>query len=135
MRQGDSSHWQTPNLLSRQSSCKGNQKWLLVVNNYDDLETVNLVNEFQPTHASGSIIITNRARDLRRLGKGLEIEEILPEDDIELLRKSAGTKIEEFERCDKRIDVSIIDGSDCCIYRKKRRYCHRTGAGRSPTRT
>lgn len=75
----------------------GNQKWLLVVDNYDDLENVNLA-DFLPTSSSGNVIITSRARDSQRLGKGLEVEEIQQEDGIELLRKSAATRIDQFER-------------------------------------
>lgn len=75
----------------------GNQKWLLVIDNYDDLENVNIV-DFLPTRSSGSVIITSRARDSQRLGKGLEVEEIEQGDGVELLRKSAGTKMDQFER-------------------------------------
>lgn len=84
----------------------GNQKWLLVIDNYDDLENVNII-DFLPTCSAGSVIITSRARDSQRLGKGLAVEEIEQGDGVELLRKSAGTGMDQFER-----GVCEINGSD-----------------------
>lgn len=75
---------------------KDNQKWLLIVDNYDDLDDVQIA-DYLP-HSSGSVIITSRAQDSRRLGTGIEIEGVQLEDGIEILRKSAGTNIEEFSK-------------------------------------
>lgn len=78
---------------------QGNPKWLLIVDNYDDLENVEIA-DFLPTNSelSGKVIITSRAHESRRLGKYLEIEEVPLEDGVEILRKSAGTELEEFDR-------------------------------------
>lgn len=78
---------------------QGNSRWLLVVDNYDDLENVHIA-DFLPTNSelSGKVIITSRAHGSRRLGKYLEIEEVLLEDGIEILRKSAGTEVGVFDR-------------------------------------
>jgi hypothetical protein len=65
-----------------------NQKWLLIIDNYDDLENVDIT-EFLPTRSPGSVIITSRARDSRRFGESLEVIEVEEEHGIEILRKSA----------------------------------------------
>lgn len=66
-----------------------NREWLLIVDNYDDLENV-MIADFSPTRLSGSVIITSRAQTSQRLG------EVKIEVGIEILRKSVGTKMEEF---------------------------------------
>ncbi|KAI5836931.1 hypothetical protein DFP73DRAFT_620673 [Morchella snyderi] len=48
-----------------------NQKWLLIIDNYDDLENMDIT-EFLPTRSPGSVIITSRVRDSRRLSESLE---------------------------------------------------------------
>lgn len=73
-----------------------NGKWLMIVDNYDDLVNVKIT-DFLP-HSSGSVIITSRAQDSRRLGSSFEVEVVNLEDGIEILRRSAGTKIEEFAK-------------------------------------
>lgn len=71
-------------------------KRLLIIDNYDDLENVDMV-DFLPT-GSGSVITTNRAPNSRRLGEGLEVGVVPLEDGIEILQKSGGTKMEEFDK-------------------------------------
>lgn len=73
-----------------------NGGWLLIVDNYDDLENVDIA-EFLPRER-GRVIITSRAQDSQRLGKGLEVEGAQMEDCLEILRKSAGTKLENFDK-------------------------------------
>lgn len=73
---------------------KENQKWLMIVDNYDNLETIK-VTDFLP-NSSSSIIITSRTQRSRRLGSSFELDVILLENGIEILRKSAGTRIEQF---------------------------------------
>lgn len=72
-----------------------NSRWLLIVDNYDDLENVDIA-DYLPREG-GRIIVTSRAQDSQRLGKGLEVEGAQMEDCLEILRKSAGTKLENFE--------------------------------------
>lgn len=76
---------------------KDNQKWLLIVDNYDDFEEVDTA-DYLPVNPLGSIIITSRSRYSLRLGKGVEVEEIQEGDGIEILRKSAGTDIGKFDK-------------------------------------
>lgn len=73
-----------------------NQNWLIIVDNYDDLEAVS-ISDFLP-QSTGSVIITSRAQHSRRFGASLELDVIDREDGIEILRKSAGTKIDEFRK-------------------------------------
>lgn len=73
-----------------------NQGWLIIFDNHDDLEMVN-IRDFLPPR-SGSVIITSRAKGSQRLGSSsFEVDVVQLEDGIEILRKSAGTKIEEFD--------------------------------------
>lgn len=73
---------------------EGNHAWLMIVDNYDDLQTVNIA-DFLP-QSTGCVIITSRAQQSRRFGSSCELDVVGPEDGIEILRKSAGTQIEEF---------------------------------------
>ncbi|KAL0631690.1 hypothetical protein Q9L58_009434 [Maublancomyces gigas] len=75
---------------------KHNQKWLFIIDSYDDLENVDIA-DFLLTR-SGSVTTTNRAPNSRRLGEGLEVEVVPLEDGIEILQKSGGTKMEELDK-------------------------------------
>lgn len=74
-----------------------NHQWLLIIDNYDDLESVD-IRGFLPTNSPGSAIITTRSPDTRRLGRGIEIARVEQEDALEILRKSANTDIDEFHK-------------------------------------
>lgn len=86
---------------------KNNQEWLIIVDNYDDLETVDIA-DFLP-RSSGHIIITSRSQDSRRLGSSFELDVVSLDDGIEILRKSAGTKSEEFSKGAYTLNVWMID--------------------------
>lgn len=73
------------------------QKWLMIVDNYDDLDTVHIT-DFLPHSSSGCVIVTSRAQAARRLGSHFELDVIELEDGIEILRKSAGTNITQFAK-------------------------------------
>lgn len=82
---------------------KDNQKWLLIIDNYDDVDNVN-INEFLPTTSWGSIIITSRATACLSIGTGLEVTKVQLEEGVEILRKRINTPKEEFtERVYERI--------------------------------
>ena len=66
----------------------GNNQWLLIIDNYDDLRNVNIY-EFLPQGSPGSILITSRSRDTCRVGKALEVQEVTEDEALEILRKSA----------------------------------------------
>ena len=65
-----------------------NNRWLLIIDNYDDLRNVNIY-EFLPQSSRGSILITSRSRDTCRVGKALEVQEVTEDEALEILRKSA----------------------------------------------
>lgn len=79
------------------TAARESYQWLLIIDNYDDLETVGL-QDFLPTNSPGSIIITTRSRDARRLGSDIEVAEVEHEDAVEILRKSARTEMVDFDR-------------------------------------
>jgi hypothetical protein len=67
---------------------EGNGRWLLILDNYDDIDSVN-IHELLPTCDAGHVVITSRRRGLQALGTTLEIEEIDEGSGILLLVKSA----------------------------------------------
>ncbi|CCX33417.1 Similar to Nephrocystin-3; acc. no. Q6AZT7 [Pyronema omphalodes CBS 100304] len=75
----------------------GNQRWLVVVDNYDDIQGVK-VKEYLPTTLRGNMLITSRARDASHLGQGIEIGKIGIKDGVRILRNSAGRERESFQR-------------------------------------
>lgn len=74
--------------VKRWFSQKENQSWLLVLDNVDDLKSFD-IRSFIPTSSHGTILITSRRKDCTRLGKGLEIEEMLESEGVLLLLRSA----------------------------------------------
>lgn len=69
-------------------SQKENQHWLLVLDNVDELTSFD-INDFIPTASHGTVLITSRRKECIRLGKGLEIGEMLEPEAVLLLLKSA----------------------------------------------
>jgi hypothetical protein len=67
---------------------KDNPRWLLIVDNYDDIQNID-IRDYLPHCFHGHILVTSRARDSSRLGQGLEVVEVEPDDGLEILRKSA----------------------------------------------
>ena len=56
-------------------AAEDNNRWLLIIDNYDDLRYVNILDFLSPS-SSGSILITSRSRDTGRIGKELEVLEV-----------------------------------------------------------
>jgi hypothetical protein len=69
-------------------SIEKNGRWLVILDNYDDISAVN-IHDILPTCDAGHVIITSRRRDLQALGKTLEIEEIDEHSGVLLFLKSA----------------------------------------------
>jgi hypothetical protein len=67
---------------------EGNGRWLFILDNYDDIDSVN-IHELLPTCDAGHVIITSRRSGLQALGTTLEIDEIEERSGILLLLKSA----------------------------------------------
>jgi hypothetical protein len=69
-------------------AAENNGRWLLVLDNYDDIGAVN-IHDLLPTCNAGHVIITSRRSNLQFLGNTLEIDEIDAQSGIFLLLKSA----------------------------------------------
>lgn len=65
-----------------------NKHWLLVYDNFDDIESYD-IRDFFPNTQRGCIIVTSRRRECARLGLGIEVEQLGQADALELLKKSA----------------------------------------------
>ena len=78
-------------------AAKDNNRWLLIIDNYDDLKNVNIYDFLHPG-SSGSILITSRCRDTCRIGKELEVQEVAEEEALEILRKSAHRDMATFQK-------------------------------------
>jgi hypothetical protein len=71
-----------------------NDKWLIVFDNVDDLESFNVSDSFPYKHSIGTVIITTRRRACVAYGKGLELKEMEEKESIELLSKFFDKEIE-----------------------------------------
>lgn len=74
-----------------------NKRWLLIVDNYDDIENVNLLG-FIPNTTTGNLIVTSRVPSSARLGEGIEVKTIAEGDGVEILRKCAQIDLGEFDQ-------------------------------------
>ena len=76
-------------------AAENNNRWLLIIDNYDDM-SVNIYDFLHP-RSMGSILITSRSRDTRRIGKALEVQEVTQDQALEILRKSAHMDMASFQ--------------------------------------
>ena len=67
--------------------CNGNDHWLLIFDNVDDLETFNIA-DFVPETRSGSIIMTSRCKEVSRFGQDIFLDVMGESESISLLSKS-----------------------------------------------
>ena len=78
-------------------AAEDNNRWLLIIDNYDDVRSVN-IHDFLHPSSSGSILITSRSRDTGRVGKELEVQEATDDEALEILRKSARRDMASFQK-------------------------------------
>ena len=78
-------------------AAEGNNRWLLIIDNYDDLRNVDIFDFLHPGSV-GSILITSRSRDACRIGKTLEVQEVTKDDALEILRKSSDKDMASFQK-------------------------------------
>ena len=78
-------------------AAEDNNKWLLIIDSYDDLRNVD-IHDFLPPSSSGSILITSRSRDTGRVGRELEVQEVTEDEALEILRKSARRDMASFQK-------------------------------------
>jgi hypothetical protein len=67
---------------------ENNGKWLVVLDNYDDIEAVD-IHDLLPTCDTGNVIITSRRSHLQSFGRTLEVDEIDEKAAVQLFLKSA----------------------------------------------
>ena len=84
------------NAIMEWFAAEDNNQWLLIMDNYDDM-SVNIYDFLHP-RSLGSILITSRSRDTRRIGKALEVQEVKEDEALEILRKSAHMDIASFQK-------------------------------------
>lgn len=65
-------------------SISGNSRWLIVLDNYDDIESVQR-KQLVPTGNFGSVIITTRNSEAKHFGVGIEVEKIGKKAGISIL--------------------------------------------------
>ena len=85
------------NAVTTWLAVEDNNRWLLIIDNYDDLKNVDIF-DFLHSSSLGSILITSRSRDACRFGKALEIQEVEEAEALEILRKSAQRDMASFQK-------------------------------------
>ena len=83
------------NSIKEWLAAEDNNQWLLIIDNYDDM-SVNIYDFLHP-RSSGSILITSRSRDTRRIGEALEVQEVTQDEALEILRKSTHMDMASFQ--------------------------------------
>ncbi|KAI5842039.1 hypothetical protein BZA05DRAFT_380199 [Tricharina praecox] len=73
---------------------KGNDKWLLLVDNHDDLETVNIV-DYLPTSDWARIIVTSRRSEIQSLGHSISVAEMEKDVGLAMLMKAMRVDVVE----------------------------------------
>lgn len=91
--------------------CNGNDHWLLIFDNVDDLETFNIA-DFVPETRSGSIIITSRCREVSRFGQDILLDVMGESESISLLSKSCRRDTLNFDVPGKPENLSNSLGDD-----------------------
>ena len=69
--------------------CNGNDHWLLIFDNVDNLEPLNIA-DFLPQTRSGHIIMTSRCKEVCCFGQGISLDIMGESESISLLSKSCG---------------------------------------------
>jgi len=82
-------------------AAKANTKWLLVIDNLDDLESFDL-SDYIPQCCHGTVIITSRRPDCVRRRRGVEVLQMQDSEAEELLVQSANRKFENLAPDGKR---------------------------------
>ena len=72
--------------------CNGNDHWLLVLDNVDDLKSFNIA-DFLPEKRSGSIIMTSRCKEVSCFGHDILLDVMEESESISLLSKSCRRNI------------------------------------------
>ena len=77
-------------------SLERNERWLLIYDNYDDIELFD-IRKYMPAGDRGTIIITSRRRGCSHLGIGIDVNQMSEQDSLQLLKKSTRSGTEDLE--------------------------------------
>ncbi|KAI1172762.1 hypothetical protein F4777DRAFT_601293 [Nemania sp. FL0916] len=84
-----------------------NTDWLLIFDNYDDLDEFNLL-EYVPKAGWGSILVTSRRHRLKSPGVVLEMPDMSPDEGLSLLAKRSGFN-RNFTSSEQQIALKLLD--------------------------
>ncbi|KAK5215261.1 hypothetical protein LTR72_011673 [Exophiala xenobiotica] len=78
-----------------------NERWLMVLDNYDDPDHFATIDRFIPSYSLGDILITTRSRGLESLGQVLTVPPMTQQEGTELLLRDHSTfKVDTYqEKC------------------------------------
>ena len=82
-----------------------NHQWLLVFDNYDDIDSFTL-QDYVPESPQGSIIITGRRRDLNIISFEIEVEEMSMEEALEVF--VAAARLSEERRVEGKVPQVLL---------------------------
>lgn len=88
-----------------------NDRWLLIVDNVDDLESFGIWN-FLPKTSHGSIMITSRRPELAGIWTGIEVEEMSEEEAFDLLERCSNSEVEIGSKGMFSVSLAVIG---CCV--------------------
>lgn len=95
-------------------SIPGNDNWLLIFDNFDDIDLLD-IRKFIPRVPAGNVLITSRRKDVSSYWKAIEIRRMSREEGRSLLAKPSGIPEERLDgmfRAGK--EYIAINGADSC---------------------
>ncbi|XPS79550.1 hypothetical protein M3J09_011531 [Ascochyta lentis] len=106
LKKGDSGLDQAITAVTRWFEEENNTKWLLVVDNVDSQVTTVVgsdegrddsydIRKYIPSNTRGHILITTRLSRLRRLGSGMNVMELDPDEGLKVLCQASGRSADE----------------------------------------
>ncbi|KAI5842037.1 hypothetical protein BZA05DRAFT_208713 [Tricharina praecox] len=96
---------QVTGALKKWLATKGNENWLLILDNYDDVDAVD-IHLVLPTCDTGNVIITSRKSDLKMLGIPVAVDDIDKYSGMELFMKSANIDDVKAEGKHQKLDIA-----------------------------
>ncbi|KAF8460946.1 hypothetical protein BDZ91DRAFT_410752 [Kalaharituber pfeilii] len=88
-------------------TAKPNNKWLLVFDNLDDLESFD-INDYIPSCDFGTVIITSRRRESAQHRRGLEVHQMQSNEAERLLLTSAGLDLGRFAPEERKLEETAV---------------------------
>ncbi|KAF8442498.1 P-loop containing nucleoside triphosphate hydrolase protein [Kalaharituber pfeilii] len=88
-------------------TAKSNNRWLLVFDNLDDLESFD-INDYIPSCDFGTVIITSRRRESAQHRRGLEVHQMQSNEAERLLLTSAGLDLGRFAPEERKLEETAV---------------------------